>query len=94
MSNIIDIISRKWSQEVGTIDLKNHKHVATLSRMLLEMDMSFDDVQESISKLVEDDDDKYVFSTYPPILSSCYPSITWIKMYNNINFSITNWICS
>ena len=64
MSNIIDLISRKWSQEVGTIDLKNHKHVATLSNMLLEMGMPFNDVQQSISRLVEGDDDKYVSIGY------------------------------
>ena len=49
MINVIDIISKKWSQKVGAIDLKNPKHVATLSRMLLEMGMPFNDVQESIS---------------------------------------------
>ena len=58
MSNTIDIISEKWSQEVGAIDLKNPKHVATLSRMLLEMGMPFDDVQESISMLVEKEKQK------------------------------------
>tara|TARA_Y100000593_G_scaffold64425_1_gene118953 strand:+ start:297 stop:1964 length:1668 start_codon:yes stop_codon:yes gene_type:complete len=61
MSNTIDIISEKWSQEVGAIDLKNPKHIAILSRMLLEMGIPFNDVQQSISILVEDNHKKVKF---------------------------------
>ena len=61
MSNVIDIISKKWSQKVGVIDKTNPEHVAVLNRMLLEMDIPFDLIQQSISALVEDNHDKVKF---------------------------------
>ena len=61
MSNVIDIISKKWSQKVGVIDKTNPEHVAVLNRMLLEMDIPFDLIQQSISVLVEDNHEKVKF---------------------------------
>ena len=61
MSNVIDIISKKWSQKVGIIDKTNPEHVAVLNRMLLEMDIPFDLIQQSISVLVEDNHEKVKF---------------------------------
>ena len=50
------IIAKKWSHRLdsGTPNPKNPSHVAELSKMLLEWDIPYENVQESISKLTEE----------------------------------------
>ena len=49
-------IAKKWSHRLdsGTPNPKNPSHVAELSKMLLEWDIPYENVQESISKLTEE----------------------------------------